>query len=388
MILELHTGNDTNKLTLLYHDPAVKTEARILGSVLLVIVFGAIIASFTTDTDIGSYLIIFIVMVLLFPIITFLFKTAVHSNLRLRGYRIDENDPADAVNKNYSFFGKIRARKSITFDKADGNTVNNKKSPDPSVLESVFVEPLFGNNNKLLHRFLLRFDGKDISFIVTNDYQTLLDIAGKLAKHTNVDFILDEDYAQKINDVKKTAEAAAYREYSPDELFINDDGDSVTAVIKWHSDYGKFLFSIPVLLVAVGFPLHDWIGDSPDKLTRAVFLGYALFTYVSFHYAAAMYVNRTEILIEDGKLKTTISPFPWFGEQIIKLDEIQDIEITENNKSYHGRNKFDLTLIKTNGNKLRLTGDLVTFQDARTIKNLIREKITHHLKTDNSLKHI
>ena len=153
---------------------------------------------------------------------------------------------------------------------------------------------------------------------------------------------------------------------------IEKEGDRLRIQWRWRNWMAFVL--VPFGLLFAGFAVFWTVAATalagPFGLLGLPFVGVGAFL---LYFAAAMVVNRTTVLVEDGRIAVTHGPLPWRSPHPIEADDVRQLYVEE--RVHHGKNgsrshTYEVQVLLAGGGKAKLVTEYAA-ADARAIERMI-----------------
>jgi hypothetical protein len=164
----------------------------------------------------------------------------------------------------------------------------------------------------------------------------------------------------------------------PDDLQFTRHGSGIEFSWRWFE--WQVLFMTAFVVVWNGF-LINWYSmwDPSEGLMMALFpLLHVGVGIVLTYWTLAGWLNRTRVLVGQGRMRVHSGPLPWLGNQELDSTALQQLYIQE--KVNHGRNgptiKYELHALTRDGKNLLLVRTLKTREQAIYLEQEIEKHLS------------
>ncbi|KXX66725.1 hypothetical protein [Flammeovirga sp. SJP92] len=166
------------------------------------------------------------------------------------------------------------------------------------------------------------------------------------------------------------------------QLDVSKNRDALKISFKWFSPVAFFLIFFTIAwncFLIFWYSMGIGMGsDGPIALLMFVFpLGHVAVGVGLFYYTLCLFLNKTEVKVENDQLSVKHSPLPWRGQFSLDVDDIEQLYVREVVKQ--GKENVSITyplyLKKKSGQSIKVLSGTVLgdVDNAKNIENLIED---------------
>ncbi|NME70056.1 hypothetical protein [Flammeovirga aprica] len=175
------------------------------------------------------------------------------------------------------------------------------------------------------------------------------------------------------------------------KLKVSQSEDSITITFKWFSSQAYLLFFVMTIWNSFLFIWYDisfnslFEGDTVVSYGKLVFpIGHVAIGILGTYYTLCLFLNKTEVSVEDDTLKVRHSPLPWGGQLTLDAEDIEQLYVKEfvHNTKNGSSSNYPLYLKKTNGENIILIGGNFFMDEFKEVKQ-IEKLLERHLHIED-----
>jgi hypothetical protein len=166
----------------------------------------------------------------------------------------------------------------------------------------------------------------------------------------------------------------------PEGLDVVHHGSHVEIVLKWFS--WKIVAMTAFAILWDAFLVNWYVNLAPRAQDPMVFYFPLIHVAVGIgisYYVIAGWLNRTRVLVGNGRVTVRHSPMPWFGNADIEASSLKQLYTQERirrSRNGPGYTTYEVRAVTQNGRNTKLIGGLETSEQAMSIEQEVEKRLS------------